>query len=145
MMHLSFLRHGFILILLALLTGLAVPNAVIPRLVLSAHSIGIISGLLLIAIGCVWRAFNLTDLQAKWMAACWLFSSYANWFACLLGGLLGAGRMTPVAAAGVTGAPTVELIVSGLLMVVAASALVAVVLALWGLCSSHQLLNGARV
>ena len=49
------LRHGFVLIAAALCSGFVIPAAKIPRLALSAHTIGVLSGVLLIAVGLVVR------------------------------------------------------------------------------------------
>ena len=47
----SSVRWGFVLILLALLGAFFIPQASIPRLALSAHTVGLMSGLLLIVFG----------------------------------------------------------------------------------------------
>lgn len=55
------------------------------RLGVSAHTIGVLSGVLLIALGAVWAQFRLSAGQARLHHGAWLYSSYINWFACLLG------------------------------------------------------------
>lgn len=132
-MNRAIVRHGLVLVLLALLTGFAVPVMALPELGLSAHVIGVLSGALLVAIGAVWPLFDLSDGQRAAMYWGWVYSSYANWLGCLIGGLTGAGRMTPVAAAGQEGAPLAEAVVMVVLVSVAISALVAVVLSIIGL------------
>jgi (hydroxyamino)benzene mutase len=132
-MNVSLLRHGFILILLALAGGLFIPAMAVPRLGLSAHTIGVLSGVLLIAIGAVWPQFRLSARQTVAHQWAWLYSSYVNWFACLLGGALGAGKTTPLASAGFTGTPLVEGTVTALLVSVAVVSFIAVGLSLWGL------------
>jgi hydroxylaminobenzene mutase len=77
------IRHGFILIAVALLSGLVIPAAKIPRLALSAHTIGGMSGILLIVVALVWQRFNLTDRQRRTKYWAWLYSSYVNWLAIL--------------------------------------------------------------
>jgi (hydroxyamino)benzene mutase len=132
-MHTGLLRHVFILILLALAGGLFIPTMAVPRLGLSAHTIGVLSGVLLIALGAVWAQFRLSAGQARLHYWAWLYSSYINWFACLLGGALGAGRTTPLASAGYSGTPLVEGTVTALLVSVAVASFIAVGLSLWGL------------
>lgn len=132
-MHRPLLRHGFILILLALLSGLAIPSMSIPRLGLSAHTIGILSGTLLIALGAIWQQFKLGRRQQWLMYWAWLYAGYINWLGCLLGAVLGAGQTTPVAAAGAQGAPWAESLVASLLISVALASLLAIALALWGI------------
>ncbi|MEE4273516.1 MAG: hypothetical protein V2I67_17715 [Thermoanaerobaculales bacterium] len=126
-------RHGFVLIALALVSGFAVPAAKIPRLALSAHTIGVLSGVLLITVGLVWNRFRLSERQLSTMYWAWVSSSYANWATILIGAIFGTGKMTPVASAGVVGSPFAEVVVSLALVVVAALSLVAVGLAVWGM------------
>ena len=132
-MNRALMRHGFVLILLALISGLFVPGMTIPRLGLSAHTIGILSGVLLIALAAVWAHFALSRRQLGWLQGAWLYSGYANWLGCLVGAIFGAGETTPVASAGVTGAPVVEAVVAVLLGSVAIASFLGVALALWGL------------
>lgn len=134
-MNNSAIRHGFILIALALVFALFIPAMEIPRLGLSAHTIGVLSGVLLIAIGAVWQQFFLSRGQRLLMYWAWLYSSYVNWLACLFGAIFGAGNMTPVASNSYSGAPAMEILVSILLMSVAVSSLLAVGLSIWGLRS----------
>lgn len=132
-MNTSLFRHAFVLILLSLVGGLFVPAMAIPRLGLSAHTIGILSGVLLIAVGTIWEQFRLSSAQAAWHGGLWVYSSYANWLACVVGAVTGAGRMTPVAAGGLQGPSAAEAIVFALLASVVVTSFGAVGLALWGL------------
>ena len=135
-MNLSLFRHAFMLILLAFVGALFVPSMAIPRLGVSAHTIGILSGVLLIAVGAIWQHFHLSSTQQCWLKWTWLYSSYANWFGCLAGAVFGAGRMTPVASSGAVGANIHEAVVGALLGSVAIISLIAVGLSLWGLRDS---------
>jgi hydroxylaminobenzene mutase len=134
-MNRNMIRHGFILIFIALVFGLFIPAMALPRLGLSAHTIGIMSGVLLIAIGAVWPQFSLSTRQAQVMHGAWLYSSYVNWLGCLLGAILGAGKMTPLASAGAVGHPAAEGLVAVLLISVAVVSFIAAGLSLWGLRS----------
>lgn len=134
-MNKTIIRHGFVLILLALVSGLFVQAMPIPRLGLSAHTIGILSGALLIAIGAVWPLFVLSARQQQLMYWSWLYSSYVNWFACLLGAVVGAGKTTPVASAGAVGPAAAEAAVGILLVSVAVASFIAVGLSIFGLRS----------
>ena len=71
-MNRSMIRHGFVLMLLALVGGFFVPVMEIPRLAVSAHTIGVLSGVLLIAVGAIWQQFVLTSGQATLMYWSWL-------------------------------------------------------------------------
>lgn len=132
-MERKLVKHGFILIFLALLTGFAIPAAAAPRLALSAHTIGLISGILLLAIAAIWNRLVLSDRQLSITYWGWLYSSYANWAAILLGAMTGSGRMTPLASRGLTGSDTVEFIVGFLLISLSLAALVAAALSIWGM------------
>lgn len=137
-MNKNIVRHGLILILLALVAGLFVQAMPIPRLGLSAHTIGILSGVLLIALGAVWQLFTLGPRQQRVMYWSWVYSSYANWLACLIGAASGAGQMTPLAAAGSTGPALAETVMALMLISVVVTSLLAVGLAIYGLRSAER-------
>lgn len=137
-MNISLFRHAFVLILLSLVGGLFIPVMAVPRLGLSAHTIGVLSGALLIGIGAIWQHFHLSDRQGFLLQWSWLYSSYANWLACLLGAVLGAGKLTPLASANLVGSDLVEGLVSGLFISVGVTSFVAVGLSLWGLRSGAK-------
>ncbi len=137
-MNRSIIRHGFILILIALVSGLFVPVMPIPRLGLSAHTIGVLSGILLISIGAIWQQFTLSLRQTQVIYWSWLYSSYVNWLGCLVGAIFGAGEFTPLASAGVVGSQVAEASVAILLSSVALTSFIAVGLSLWGLRSSER-------
>lgn len=132
-MNISLFRHAFLLILVSLIGGFFIPAMAIPRLGLSAHTIGALSGVLLLAIGAIWQQFQLSKMQGAWLKWSWLYSSYVNWLACFLGGMLGAGKMTPIAAAGHVGSNAAEVWVAALFVSVAIASFLAVGLSLWGL------------
>lgn len=132
-MNRNIIRHGFVLILLALVGGLMLPAMALPRLGLSAHTIGVLSGVLLIVLGAIWPVFRLSVRQLRVMYWSWVYSSYANWLGCLVGAFTGAGKMTPLASAGAQAGTLAELTVAVLLGSVAITSLVAVLLSLMGL------------
>ena len=124
---------GFILILLALLTGPAVPVVASPRLALAAHTVGILGGLVLIAIGALAESFALGTRAAAIMTWSWAYAAYANWLACLLAAATGASRLTPIAGAGTSGSPAAEAVVAFLLQSLAVASIAGTGLAVWGL------------
>ena len=126
-------RLGFVLILLALLTGLGVQALANPRLGLASHVVGITGGLVLIALGALARSFALGRRSAKVMMWSWTYAAYANWFGSLLGALTGASRLTPIAGAASTGSPLAENAVAFFLESLALAAIVGTSLAIWGL------------
>lgn len=127
------IRHGFILILLSLFTGFAIPAAEAPRLALSAHTIGLMSGILLLAIAGIWSRLALSEGQLKVTYWGWIYAGYANWLGILLGALTGAGRMTPLASKGVTGSDASELLVAFFLISLSLAALVSTALSIYGI------------
>jgi len=134
-MNRSMARYGLVLVLLALFTGFAVPSLAVPRLGLSAHTIGILGGVALVAIAAIWPAFRFNARQSAWCTGAWLYAIYSNWLGCLLGAAWGAGRATPIASAGQTGPAAAEATVMILLTSGSLVAFVAVGLSLWGLRS----------
>lgn len=136
-MNRNMIRHGFILFLLALVAGLFVQTLKIPRLGLSAHTIGLVSGILLIAIGGVWEQFSLSRRQSRVMYWSWLYSSYVNWFGVQVGAIFGAGKVTPIASSGAVGSGPAEIVMMILLGSVGLVSFLAVGLSLWGLRSNQ--------
>ncbi|RFF30872.1 hypothetical protein DZC52_06410 [Wenzhouxiangella sediminis] len=132
-MNRSLIRHGFVLILLALVGAFFIPAMALPRLGLSAHTVGVLGGVLLIAVGGVWPAFSLAPRSQALLAFSWPAAGYLNWSGCLLGAVLGAGRATPIAAAGTTGPAWAEWLSGAMLLMAAATSLLAVGLSLRGL------------
>lgn len=126
------IQLGFILILLALLTGLSMPFLANPRLGLAAHTAGITGGLILIAVGALAGSFRLGRRASSAMMGSWVVATYGNWLACLLGGITGASRLTPIAGAGTSGVAWAETLVASLLQLVALASIVAGVLAVRG-------------
>jgi len=127
------LRHAFILILLALLTGAVVPSTALPHLALSAHTIGLLGGALLIGIAAVWDQFDLGTGSKRVLYFSWLHANYANWLGCVVGAMTGAGRATPIASAGAKAGAVAETTVMVLLGSSAIAALIAVGLSFYGL------------
>ncbi len=126
------IQLGFVLILLALLTGFGMPLFRSPRLGLAAHIVGITGGLVLIAMGALASSFLLGARASAVMMWTWVYAAYTNWFASLLGAISGASRLTPIAGAGTTGDPMAETIVSLLLQSLAVAAILGTSLAVYG-------------
>lgn len=126
------IQLGFVLILLGLLTGFAIPEMRSPRLGLAAHTVAIQSGLILIALGALARFFVLGPRASAVMTASWTYAAYANWLGALIGGITGASRLTPMAGAGTTGGAASEAIVSFLLVSLSIAAVIGTSLAAWG-------------
>lgn len=126
------IQLGFVLILVALLTGLGMPFFTNPRLGLAAHIVGITGGLVLIALGALAASFALGRRAAAVMMWTWVYAAYANWAACLFAAITGASRLTPIAGAGTTGDALAENVVAFLLQSLAVAAIAGTSLAVWG-------------
>jgi len=59
------IRHGFVLLVAALTLGLGILTLPHPRAWLAAHVAAFLNGLILVAIGLVWRELRLTNGQRK--------------------------------------------------------------------------------
>ena len=124
---------GFGLILLAFLGAFAIPQLANPRLGLAAHTAGIMGGIVVIAVGALAGSFTLAPRSRAVMEWSWVYAAYGNWAACLLGGITGASRLTPIAGAGTSAGAPAEALVSGMLASVAAASVIGGALAVWGM------------
>lgn len=127
------LQLGFVLFLLGLLVGFAVPALANPRMGLASHLQGILNGLFLIALGLVWPRFALSPGASGalfWLA---VYGTFANLTATLLAAVWGAGRSMPMAAEGRVGSALQEIVLDGLLLTLALAMIAVCALALWGL------------
>ncbi len=99
------IRHGMVLFLLGLLTGILIPTLTSPRLALAAHMEGLLNGIFLILVGgVVWKQLRLPERLAA--AGFWLLliAAYASWGFCLLAAVFGASQTLAIAGAGYTAA-----------------------------------------
>jgi hydroxylaminobenzene mutase len=107
-----FVWHGMFLFLLGLLTGFAEQNFSNPRMGLAAHLEGVMNGTFLVALGAVWTEVRLSPRlkgAAYWSA---LYGAYANWAVTLLAAIFGTAAMSPITAAGRSGQPWQEAVVT---------------------------------
>jgi hydroxylaminobenzene mutase len=129
-------RAGFSLIVLALVTGFAIPNFVNPRMALAAHVTGILNGLLLVALGSVWSQLALSPGQGRLAKGAALFATYLNWATSCLAAAWGTSRLTPLSSPGFSAAPWKENLVQTGQVSLALAILLALGLALYGLRGS---------
>ncbi len=126
-------RHGFVLILLGLVGGVFCPLMVNYRLGIGAHTLGLMGGLILIALGLARPHMTLSASQAGAVHWLWFIAAYGNWAATMLAGFTGASRLTIVAGAGTTGPPWAEAIVFWAYIVVGVTSLAGTALAVFGM------------
>jgi hydroxylaminobenzene mutase len=133
--------HGTALFLLGLFSGLAAPIFRNPRMGLSAHLEGVMNGMFFLIVALAWDRLELSSRCRSALFGLLLWAGYANWLACLMGGIFGASRMTPIAGAGFTAAVWQEMLVSGLFVSVGITMIGAAGLMFWGF---KRALNGQK-
>jgi hydroxylaminobenzene mutase len=106
------LWHGMFLFLLGLLTGFVEQNFKNPRMGLAAHLEGVMNGTFLVAVGAIWTEVRLSPRLKR--AAYWttLYGTYANWIVTTLAAIFGTAALSPITAAGRTGQPWQESLVT---------------------------------
>ncbi len=128
------LQVGAGLLLITVLLGLAIPHFAAPRIALSAHLIGLLQGILLLAPGLLWARFSLTPMQCA--VAFWLvvYQALAAFLSNVLAAAWGAGNsIIPLAAGAAHGTVVQESIINVGLRSAGAALIAALVLLLWGL------------
>lgn len=88
------LFHGGIMTLLSLLSGFTTFFALVPRIALSSHTVGLLQGAMLIAIAGAWHLLNAPPKTLKILKYTLLVGFYANWLSTQLSALWSAGRST---------------------------------------------------
>ncbi len=125
--------QGFLLILLALLGGVLAPFMVNPRLGVGAHTLGVLGGLVLIAIGATKPVFVLDRREWRALHVLWFVAAYVNWANTMLAGLTGSSHLTPIAGAGTKGTYVAETIVFWVYVVVGVTSVLGTAIAVYGL------------
>ena len=127
------LWHGMVLFLLGLLVGLIEQKFTNTRMGLAAHLEGVMNGTFLIALGAIWTQVRLSP-AAKTIAF-WtgLYGAYVNWLITLLAAVFGTGALSPITAAGRTGQPWQESLVTIGFMSVGVTIVASSILVLVGL------------
>ena len=133
------IRLGVLLLLLGLLTGLLIPILANPRMGLSSHVEGVMSGMLLIIMGIIWPRLRLSDGAKKVTSWLLIYGAYANWANPLLAAAWAAGgSMMPMASKGLKGTPVQEMVISILAVSLALALLTGISHVLWGLRGEDQ-------
>ena len=125
--------HGMLLFLLGLATGFVEQRFTNVRMGLAAHLEGVMNGILLLVLGSVWNEVRLSALAkatAYWTA---LYATYVNWLVTTLGAIFGTAALSPITAAGHSGRPWQEGVVTVGFVSVGAVMVASSLLVLWGL------------
>jgi hydroxylaminobenzene mutase len=123
--------HGMFLFLIGLITGFAEQHFANIRMGLAAHLEGVMNGTFLIALGAIWTELPPTaKVIAYWTA---LYGTYMNWLITTLAAIFGTAALSPITAAGHSGQPWQESLVTAGFMSVGIVIVSFSVLVLWGL------------
>jgi len=125
--------HGIFLFFLGLIVGAFVQQMTNPRMGLSAHLGGVMTGTFLAVLGAAWTELRLSpraESAAYWLA---LFGSYGSSASLLLAAILGTSSATPIAGAGHAAPAWQEAMVNLGLQSTAAAMLLCCLFLLWGL------------
>jgi (hydroxyamino)benzene mutase len=125
--------HGIFLFLLGLGTGFVEQRFTNVRMGLAAHLEGVMNGTFLVALGAIWTEVRLPP-QAK-AAAYWtaLYGTYVNWLTTTLAAVFGTAALSPISAAGHSGRPWQERLVTDGFLSVSVAMVALSVLVLCGL------------
>jgi hydroxylaminobenzene mutase len=124
--------HGMFLFLIGLFTGFAETHFANIRMGLAAHLEGVMNGIFLLALGAAWSGVRLsprTSRVAYWMV---LFGTYGNWVMTTLAAVFGTAALSPITAAGHSGQPWQESLVTIGFMTIGLAIVGASAILLWG-------------
>lgn len=131
--------HGMFLFLLGLITGFIEQRFANMRMGLAAHLEGVMNGTFLVALGAVWIEVRLSPLMkviAYWAT---LYGTYGNWLVTTLAASFGTGALSPITAAGRSGQPWQESLVTIGFLTVGITIVASSLLVLWGLRARRAL------
>ena len=125
--------HGMFLFLLGLVTGFAEQKFANVRMGLAAHLEGVMNGTFLVALGAIWTELKLpppAKAIAYWTA---LYGTYVNWLVTTLAAVFGTAALSPISAAGHSGLPWQESLITAGFLSVGVVIVASSILVLWGL------------
>lgn len=105
------LRFGFLLVLVAMAGGLAIPSFLNSKMGVAAHVTGLLDGLLLVAVAFAWPTLRFSAGRGKLVRGLFLYAAYAAWMVAVLAAVWGTSRLTPIGGAGFHASPPKELLV----------------------------------
>ena len=127
----SLLRHGMLLFILGLVTGLIEEKLRNPRMGLEAHLEGLMNGTFMLAVGAVWDEARLSRRLSNVTFATLLYGTYANWATTTAAAILGTAAMTPLTSGTLRAGAWQEAAVGTGFVSVALAMLIASFLLLW--------------
>jgi hydroxylaminobenzene mutase len=134
-----FFRHGLFLIVTGLVAGLLMQRMPHPRLGLATHLEALLLGMLLLLLGLLWGRFSLPAWARALLGWLPILGAYTSVGVHLFTALFPAGEYwMPIAAAGSTGTPWQERIVTAAMIVIGVTMLPAMLIALWGMLRAEE-------
>ena len=127
------LWHGVFIVFVSLAAGAFVPAFTNPRMAVTAHVGGIMTGMLTAGFGLLWADLHLGTGALRALFRLNLFQGWSQTAGLFLAAAFGTSRTTPMAGAGHVGEPWEEAVVAVLLATGAVAVLVCCVLVLRGL------------
>jgi hydroxylaminobenzene mutase len=124
---------GILLFLLALITGMIFPVLANPRMGLSAHLVGLLGGLFLVALGAIWPEKDLPPRLDTAAFRLVIFAAYANLCTTFLAAAFATNRLTPLAGSGHLAQAWQENLVTFGLVSSSIAMVTVCILVLWGL------------
>lgn len=129
---------GVLLFLLGLFNGIFVHAQALPRVVLAAHLVALMSGTFLIVVGLLWPKLKLGYRTSLIGCSLAVYGFYGGWTLYLVAGVSGVGGMFPLAAGSARGTPSQEGLIGIAFATVAVAMIGFCVLVLWGLRGHAQ-------
>ena len=135
------LQTGIVFILYASFEGFAIPFVASPRVGLSAHTLGALEGVLLLALGLLWPRLSLRAIASRVAFGCLVYSAFAILGAYTIAAAWGVGNETIVLAGELPhglhhGSAFQETLIKILSYSSAPTGIIAFALILWGLRKS---------
>jgi hypothetical protein len=132
------LTAGMVLLAVSLASGFVIHLLVLERLAMSAHLVGLVGSVFLVAVGAIWPRLNLSNRTSALGSRVTIYAFWGSWIVYFLAAATGAGGMFPILAGDVQASPWLEDAISlGFLTVVLALA-GSIVIILRGLWSPSQ-------
>ncbi len=141
----AMLKWGVLLVLLSTVQGFGLQLFANPRVGLSAHVDGLMSGTLLIALSAAWQQIHLGPRATGRSIFLLVWGLYAIWAALVLAAVFGTGASTPLASQGLRAPQWQETFVSVLLISGCVAILPPLVMVLLGLRGRQQHRDGDKV
>lgn len=100
---------------------------------MSAHTIAILSGLVLIAVAIIWDSLKIGDAGKRLLFWLWVVAGYGNWLGTLLAAVFGGSQLMPIAGSNAISPPLQETVVLIVIVTIGLISIAAALMVLWAL------------